>query len=185
MLPDAIGRLFGRWSEPIGGTPAGLAAVLRWLAILLRFYAGGLTGLVLGWIGLQNVAVLGNIGFIPYGYDKLLGGNQRFGMDAGFFQTIGVPLPELTLILIGLLELFGGLALIAGLLTRLFGFLLACNMLVAMLTVGNTAEELPLFIACALLVWTGGGMFSLDQLIDQRLGHTPARAGTAERPIRS
>ena len=165
MLPGAISRLFGRWSEPIGGTPAALATVLRWLAILLRLYAGVI--------------------FVQYGYDKLLGGNVRYAMDAQFFQAVGVPFPELTQVLIGLLELVGGLALIVGLFTRVFGFLLAGNMLVAMLTVGNTAEELPLFICCALLVWTGGGMLSLDQLIDRRLGAGAARVDTADRPIRS
>jgi putative oxidoreductase len=185
MLPDAIGRLFGRWSEPIGGTPAGLAAVLRWLAIPLRLYAGGVTGFLMALVGLQNLLVLGNTGFIPYGYDKLLGGNAQYGMDAQFFHDIGVPFPELTMILIGLLELFGGLALVVGLLTRLFGFLLACNMVVATLTVGNSSAELPLLIACALLVWTGGGLFSLDQLIDQRLSHTPARVDTADQPMRT
>ena len=165
MLPGASRRLFGRWSEPIGGTPAPLAMVLRWLAILLRLYAGVI--------------------FVQYGYDKLLGGNVRYAMDAQFFQAVGVPFPELTQVLIGLLELVGGLALIAGLFTRVFGFLLACNMVVATLTVGNTSAELPLLICCALLVWTGGGMLSLDQLIDRRLGTSAARVDTADRPIRS
>jgi len=40
-------------------------------------------------------------------------------------------------------------------------------------------------IAFTLIVWTGGGMLSLDQLIDRRFGNTATPTGTAERPIRS
>ena len=82
---------------------------------MLRLYAGGLIGFLVGLIGLQDWLVLGNIGFIPYGYDKLLGGNQLFAMGPDFFQAIGVPMPGLTAVVIGGLELFGGLALVFGL----------------------------------------------------------------------
>lgn len=149
MMPEIVGRLFGRWSEPIGGTPAALVLPLRVLALLLRLYAG--------WT------------FVQYGYDKLLGGNQVYAMDADFFRALHIPFPEVTQVLIGCLELFGGLALIVGLLTRVFGFLLAGNMLVALLTFGNPSVELPLFVACALLVLLGGGFLSVDQLIDRRM----------------
>jgi hypothetical protein len=39
-----------------------------------------------------------------------------------------------------------------------------------MLTFHNLSEEAPLFIACALLVLLGGGLLSVDQLLDRRLG---------------
>ena len=149
MVPGFVGRWFGRWAEPIGGLQGPVAMVLKVLAIALRLYAG--------------------YKFVQYGYDKLLGGDQIYGLSADFFKGIGIPLPEVNHLLIGLLELFGGLALIVGLLTRVFGFLLACNMLVAMITAGNTAEELPLFICSALLILLGGGFLSVDQLIDRWL----------------
>src|SRR5690348_5613577 len=137
MMPGFVGRWFGRWSEPVGGLQGPVAMALKVLALLLRLYAGST--------------------FVQYGYDKLLGGNKVYGMDADFFRVLGIPFPEVTQVLIGMLELFGGLALIVGLLTRLFGFFLACNMLVAMLTAGNTAAELPLFICAVLLIFLGGG----------------------------
>ena len=149
MIPELVRRLFGRWAEPIGGIPPALAMPLRWLALLPRLYAG--------------------ITFLLYGYDKLLGGNRVYAMDADFFRAVGVPFPELTQVLIGLLELVGGLALLAGLLTRVFAFLLAGNMVVALLTVGNYTEEGSLLLACLVLLVTGGGMLALDQLIDRRL----------------
>jgi putative oxidoreductase len=149
-MPDVFKRLFGRWSEPIGGTPANLIMPLQVLAIVLRLFAG--------------------YKFVLYGYDKLLGGNKVYAMNADFFRALNVPLPEVTQVLIGGLELVGGAALIIGLLTRIWAFLLAGNMLVAMLTFHNLSEEAPLFIACALLVLLGGGLLSVDQLLDRRLG---------------
>jgi len=165
MVPGFVGRWFGRWSEPVGGLQGPVAMVLRVLAIALRLYAG--------------------YKFTLYGYDKLLGGNVAYAQDADFFRALNVPFPELTQVLIGVLELVGGLALLLGLLTRLFAFLLAGDMLVAMLTFHNLPEELPLFICCALLVLIGGGYLSLDQLIDRRLGAGNADAsssGSAARP---
>ena len=158
-MPDVLKRLFGRWSEPIGGTPAGLIMPLQIVAILLRLFAG--------------------YKFVLYGYDKLLGGNKVYAMDADFFRALNVPLPELTQVLIGGLELIGGAALIIGLFTRIWAFLLAGNMLVAMLTFHNLSEEAPLFIACALLVLLGGGLLSVDQVLDRRAGAAGVNPATA------
>lgn len=139
-------RFFRGWSKPIAGTPERLITPLRWLALLPRLYAG--------------------IVFIPYGFDKVLNGNQIFGMDATFFRQAGVPFPELAQIAIGVLELFGGVCLAGGFLTRVWAALLAIDMLFAMLLVGNTAIEAPLFVACLVLLPLGGGMLSGDQLLD-------------------
>jgi len=168
-MPAFLAPLLRNWSQPLGPIPAGLRAGLMWLALLLRLYAGGLLGLVLGLLGLKDLGFLTNPGFVPYGYDKLLGSNATFAMGPDFFQQLGLPLPGLISLLIGVLELFGGLALIVGLLTRLVALPLAGSMLGAMLTFGNIPAELPLFMTAALLVWLGGGMLSVDQIIDQRL----------------
>jgi putative oxidoreductase len=151
------------------------------LALLLRLYAGGLTGFLVALIGLQDMLVVGNIGFIPYGFDKLLGGNVRYAMGPDFFQAIGAPLPGLTAGLVGALELFGGLALIVGLLTRPFALALAGTMVVALVTVNNWPEELPLLVACLLLVWLGGGLLSLDRVLSRRAA-APAAAVAARAP---
>src|SRR5690348_923952 len=102
MMPAFVGKWFGRWAEPIGGLQGPLAVALRVLAIILRLYAA--------------------YTFIQYGYDKLFGGNKVYAMDANFFRALGVPLPEVTQVMIGGLEFFGGLLLLVGLFTRLFAF---------------------------------------------------------------
>jgi putative oxidoreductase len=164
-----LSLLLSHWSTPLGVPPGSLQRPLMGLALVLRLYAAGVTGFLLGIIGLKNLGFISNIGYLPYGYDKLFGGNTQFGMDAAFFKAVGVPAPELMGPMVGALELFGALALLVGLFTRLFGFMLAGNMVVALITVNNWTEELPLFIACALLVWLGGGLLSVDQLLDQRM----------------
>jgi len=44
--------------------------------------------------------------------------------------------------------------------------LLAVDMLVAMILVGNTSVEAPLFVTCLLLIPLGGGLLSGDLLLD-------------------
>jgi putative oxidoreductase len=81
-----------------------------------------------------------------------------------------------TSLLIGLLEFFGGLALIVGLLTRPVALALAGTMVVALVTVNNWPEEAPLLIACLALVWLGAGRGSLDALLARRLRAAPGPA---------
>jgi uncharacterized membrane protein YphA (DoxX/SURF4 family) len=148
---DVMGKpggkpLFPAWSRPMRGIPPRWVPAARVLALLLRLYTG--------------------IIFIPYGFDKLLNNNQTYGMDAPMFRTLGVPFPELAQVLIGALELFGGVLLLGGFLTRFWAALLAIDMLVAMILVGNTVVEAPLFVACLLLIPLGGGLLSGDLLLD-------------------
>ena len=146
MRKAGRGPLFPAWSQPMRGTPHRLITPARLLALLLRIGVG--------------------IVFIPYGFDKLLNNNQTYGMDATMFRAIGVPFPELAQVLIGVLELFGGVLLLGGFLTRFWAALLAIDMLVAMILVGNTVVEGPLFVACLLLIPLGGGLLSGDLLLD-------------------
>jgi putative oxidoreductase len=69
---------------------------------------------------------------------------------------------------IGAIELIGGLLLIAGMLTRPVAFVLACDMIVAIIVSGIAKGELisltlaPVELTAMLvLVWTGPGAFSL------------------------
>ena len=100
------------------------------------------------------------------------------------FQGMGIPFPAVTGPLTGVVELFAGLALIAGLLTRLAGFGLAITMLGAIgmvhLSAGffaPTGFEYPLALLAAVtsIVFTGAGRFSLDALIASRRSTTGAR----------
>jgi putative oxidoreductase len=86
------------------------------------------------------------------------------------FREYGLPEPDLTVYLIGVLEVGGGVLLIAGLLTRLMAVALAGNMAVAIVVSGiKEGEVVPsltlapalLLIMLALLRW-GPGAPSLD-----------------------
>jgi putative oxidoreductase len=120
-------------------------------------------------------AVSGTI-FAAHGAQKLF----TFGLDgvAGAFGGMGVPLAGIVGPAVAFLEFFGGLALIAGLFTRLVGVGLAANMLGAILLVHlpagffmpNGSEfALALLGAAATLTLTGAGTFSVDAAMHRRL----------------
>lgn len=120
--------------------------------------------------------VVGSI-FIAHGAQKLF----VFGLAgvSGAFAQMGVPLPGLTGPFIALLEFFGGIALVVGLLTRLASLGLVFNMLGAIGLVHLKAGffnpagvEFPLALAAmsTALVLTGAGNLSVDALISRRRG---------------
>lgn len=110
--------------------------------------------------------------FISHGYQKLFG----FGFSGvtGAFTHMGVPLPGITGPLIALLEFFGGIALILGLLTRLVAFGFVCDMLGAILLVqlksGFSHFELEFMLlgASLTLLFAGAGRFSIDAALADR-----------------
>jgi hypothetical protein len=110
--------LLGRAATPLGPVPVGARPILGALALLLRLYVVGVSGFLLGALGRADLPVLRVTGFLAYGYDKLLGGNTQFGLGPEFFRAVGLPWPEGTAVLVGLVEFLGGLALLVGLLTR-------------------------------------------------------------------
>ena len=102
-----------------------------------------------------------------------------FGGVTGAFAGMGVPLPGITGPLVALVEFLGGLALAAGLLTRVTAAGLAVVMLGAMLLVHlpggffapNGIEfALTLCIGALALVLTGAGRYSLDHALAARRG---------------
>ena len=121
----------------------------------------------------------------------------------GFMAARGIPFPEANAAFVAQLELYGGVALVVGLLTRLVAAGLASTMLVALFgerqqfmeswrwegDVGPT--DVPSFVFLLLLGWLalfGPGPVSLDKLLSRwlRVGASvvqrpPARteAGTA------
>jgi putative oxidoreductase len=96
-------------------------------------------------------------------------GWQKFGnMDAtiGFFAKAGIPIASFSAYLVTIVELVGGIALIAGLWTRVAAKLLGIIMLVAtLLTLGQGFQmaQLPLtlLVVCFSLYTTGGGKYSM------------------------
>jgi putative oxidoreductase len=79
------------------------------------------------WAPLPLRLIIG-YGFMAHGWAKLSRGPEGFGK---LLQHIGVPLPELTAWAVTLLELFGGLAILAGALVAVVSVPLVISMLVA------------------------------------------------------
>ena len=117
--------------------------------------------------------------FIRHGAQKLF--VFGFGGVTGAFTHMGVPLPGVMGPFIALLEFFGGLALIIGLLTRLIALGFVCDMLGAIFLVllkkGFSGFELEFLLlgASLALALTGAGRFSVDDLIARRREQTPVR----------
>ncbi len=126
-------------------------------------------------LALLILRVVLGIVFVLHGGQKLFG--FGFGGVIGFFTKIGIPLPMIAGPIVTIVEFFGGLALIAGLVTRLAALLIACDMLGAILFVHlrngfflPTGFEYPLTIIAVMvgLVLLGGGAYSADAAIGRR-----------------
>lgn len=142
----------------------------RWSSLVLRVTAGGI--------------------MLPHGAQKLLGWFGGFGFSGtmGFFtEKMGLPALIAFLVIIG--ESLGSLALIAGFLTRFTAASLAVIMAGAIVLVhlphgffanwfGNQAGEgyeyhLLVIGICIALVIAGGGKWSVDRLIADKLDRRP------------
>src|SRR5687768_15526045 len=126
-------------------------------------------------LGLTVVRVITGIIFMAHGGQKLFSFGLA-GVTAGFTQ-MGVPLPGITAPLVAILEFFGGLALVIGLLTRLAALGLAIDMLGAIVLVHLAAGffmpagyefALSLFGASLALAVAGPGILSVDEAIARR-----------------
>ena len=98
---------------------------------------------------------------------------------AGFFQSLGIPLPGLMAPAIAGLELMGGLLLLLGIFSRPIALLLTVNMLTAYMTADREAlfslvadpdrfyAAAPYtFLVASLIVFLAGpGRFALDRLL--------------------
>jgi len=123
-------------------------------------------------IGLTVLRLALGATFIMHGGQKLF--IYGFAGVSGSFAQLGIPMPGLLGPFVSLVEFFGGIAIVFGLLTRLAALGLAGNTIVALLTVplkagffnpGGVEFPLSLLAAAATLAITGAGAFSLDALI--------------------
>ena len=123
-------------------------------------------------LGLAALRIAAAAVFINHGWQKLF--VYGFAGVTGAFAHMGVPLPGFTGPVIGVLEFFGSIALIIGLLTRPIALLFAFDMLGAILLVqlknGFSHYELEfLLLASSLALFLlGAGSFSVDSLLAAR-----------------
>lgn len=126
-------------------------------------------------IALAVLRVVAGAIFLAHGGQKLF--VYGFAGVSGAFGQMGLPLPGVLGPLVALVEFFGGLALVVGLLTRLAGFGLALVMLGAITVVHLPAGfflpngiefALAMFGYAVTLAITGAGAWSLDAVIAAR-----------------
>jgi putative oxidoreductase len=109
------------------------------------------------------IRVLAGITFLAHGLPKF----ENITGTQGFFGSVGLP-PELA-ILIGLLEIIGGIFLLVGVVTRIAAALLIIDMIGAIFLVkiskgfvGGYELELLLMAICISLLLTGPGRVSIE-----------------------
>ena len=126
-------------------------------------------------LGLLALRLALGVVFVMHGGQKLF--ELGPGGVAGFLGSIGVPFPAVNAWLVIAAELGGGLALLAGALTRLAGLATAFTMVVAITTVhlangfflpAGYEFALTLMLASVALVLTGPGAFSVDAILTRR-----------------
>jgi putative oxidoreductase len=112
--------------------------------------------------------------FIYHGLSKLsLFSGTPLQESTGFFAEKDIPFPTITAPLLAILEAFGGLALLAGIATRVFALLLAAVVTgeIIVVKLSNYFSprgefffmELLLLGGLLVLAWLGPGAYALDE----------------------
>jgi len=103
--------------------------------------------------------------FVAFGIGKYV----NHGSELASFKTYGLPAPEPFVVVIGLIEVVGGLLLITGVLTRPAALVLAGDMIGAIIVSGIAKGELVSLtlapaelVAMLVLLWMGPGRYVID-----------------------
>ena len=103
--------------------------------------------------------------FVVFGIGKFV----NHASELASFKTYGLPAPEAFVVMIGLIELVGGLLVMTGVLTRLAALVLAADMIGAIVVSGIAKGELisltiapAELVAMVVLLWTGPGTQSVS-----------------------
>ncbi|MBO0798988.1 MAG: DoxX family protein [Blastocatellia bacterium] len=126
------------------------------------------------------VRIVAGVIFLMHGSQKLFGAFGGGGIEgtSRFFEQAGIAPGVFWAWVIGLVEFFGGLALLLGVLTRYAALLLGVEMLVAVLVVHlphgfflPQGFEYPLAMLgiCVTLLLSGAGELAIDPFINRRL----------------
>ncbi len=128
--------------------------------------------------------------FIAHGAQKLFGAFGGYGLEGTgqYMESLGLTPGVLMAGAAGSAEFFGGLLLLAGLLTRPAALMLAVTMVVAIVTahlsnglfMSNNGYEfaLTLLAGSVSLLISGAGRLSVDAWLGERLGTQPWGATT-------
>ena len=121
------------------------------------------------------VRILVGYAFFRAGWEKLM----EYDLYVGRFVNMGIPVPEVNVVVVGVFESLVGLAVMAGLATRLASAIGIVIMLVAILSVHLpemkqlfsdpavvvSANPMPYVLVFAILAVTGPGKLSVDKAI--------------------
>jgi putative oxidoreductase len=123
-------------------------------------------------LAIAAIRIITGVVFLVHGSQKLF--VYGFSGTAGFFGHAGIPMPAFFAVVVTLVEFLGGLALIAGFLTRWAALLLAIDMAVAVLAVhakngfflpAGCEYALTLLVVNAGIALAGPGVCALDNLV--------------------
>jgi len=118
-------------------------------------------------------------------YDSGSGKLKNPENTASFFTDLGIPFPELNAAFVSRLEYYGGMLLLAGVLTRIVALLLSSTMIVALMTADRETfvaaftrsseaglSDVAPFVLGVFLSWLvirGAGLISVDALIKRAI----------------
>jgi len=115
---------------------------------------------------LAVVRIAAGVFYVSVGIGKLLDHAQ----EASHFESYGVPVPDLAVVVVGVVEVVGGVLLVLGLFTRPAAIALAATMVGAIATAGvqeggsfHLGVAPTLLVLMVLVAWLGPGRPALDR----------------------